>query len=147
MQSWIRAMAAEKTELHIAPLIDVVFLLLIYFMVTSSLERQEADLGLMLPGSIVQARSLPIPDEQIIEVRADGSVVLNARVFPPDSGPELPELFATLVRYRRASEAARTQPLVTIQAEDNALHGRVVDVMNACAGAGIRHVSFGMGEE
>ena len=42
----------EKVELQIAPLIDVVFLLLIYFMVTSSLKKSEADLGITLPGSI-----------------------------------------------------------------------------------------------
>jgi biopolymer transport protein ExbD len=145
MQAYIRTLATDRATLQIAPLIDVVFLLLIFFMVTSSLERQEADLGLTLPGSIAQSRALPIPDEQIIEVRADGAVVLNGRVFPPEAGPDLPALHATLVRYRQASEATRTLPLVTIQAEDDALHGRVVDVMNACAGAGIRHVSFGMG--
>ena len=39
----------KKAELQIAPLIDVVFLLLIYFMVTASLVQQEADLSFMLP--------------------------------------------------------------------------------------------------
>ncbi|WP_372798464.1 ExbD/TolR family protein, partial [Pontiella sp.] len=42
----------EKTELQIAPLIDVVFLLLIYFMVSAQLKRTEADLDLALPGSV-----------------------------------------------------------------------------------------------
>jgi len=39
----------STTELPIASLIDVVFLLLIYFMVTSSLKKSEADLGITLP--------------------------------------------------------------------------------------------------
>ncbi len=42
-----------KLELQIAPLIDVVFLLLIYFMVTASLIKKEADLSFMLPTVVI----------------------------------------------------------------------------------------------
>ena len=41
-----------KLELQIAPLIDVVFLLLIYFMVTAALIKKEGDISFMLPANI-----------------------------------------------------------------------------------------------
>ncbi|MEC7274665.1 MAG: biopolymer transporter ExbD, partial [Verrucomicrobiota bacterium] len=50
-----------KPQIPIAPLIDAVFLLLIYFMVTSSLERQEADISFELPGTVEQEEPLEIP--------------------------------------------------------------------------------------
>jgi biopolymer transport protein ExbD len=146
MRDQLRELVEEHTGLPIAPLIDVVFLLLIYFMITSSLKKQEADLGIQLPGSVAQTQTVQIPDEQIIEVMADNRIVLNSRVFAADSGHDIPELFATLVRYRLAATAARSKALVTIQAEDDVAHERVIDVMNACNAAGIKHVTFGMGE-
>ena len=42
----------DKPDIPIAHLIDAVFLLLINFMVTSSLEKQEADISFELPGSV-----------------------------------------------------------------------------------------------
>ena len=58
----------SKPQIPIAPLIDAVFLLLIYFMVTSSLEKQEADISFELPGTVEQEEPLELPDEQVIEI-------------------------------------------------------------------------------
>jgi biopolymer transport protein ExbD len=73
----------EKPQMQIAPMIDCVFLLLIYFMVSSTLDKQEADLSFQLPGVVEQTESLDLPDEQIIEIRADGQVIVNE--FPDDT--------------------------------------------------------------
>lgn len=146
MQAVLKEMMEEKVGLQIAPLIDVVFLLLIYFMVTSTLKPTEADLGITLPGTLVQSKSVVMPDEQIIEVTADGKVYLNAKDYGEGGSKQLHELTRTLMRYRDAALAAKTKALVTIQAEDNTFHERTIDVMNACKGAGIKHISFGMGD-
>ena len=53
------------------------------------------------------------------------------------------KLEATLRRYREASQLAKTKAMITIAAEDDAVHERVIDVLNACAGAGIKNVTFG----
>ena len=146
MKAWIDELIDEHVGMQIAPLIDVVFLLLIYFMVTSSLKKQEADLGISLPGSVAQARTVTIPDEQIVEIVADGRIILNGQVFGADSGHDIPELYQLLLRYKQASDLTGSKALITIQAEAEAVHERVIDVMNACAGAGITHVTFGMDE-
>ncbi|MDA0578386.1 MAG: biopolymer transporter ExbD [Verrucomicrobia bacterium] len=132
----------EPPGLDIASLIDMVFLLLIYFMVTASLIKSEGDLGIKLPGSISQSVSVDMPDEQVIEVRGSGRVYLNGREFDAAERTELPELAATLDRYRQASAAARNEALITIWADDETAHQRVIDVMNACAAAGIVNLTF-----
>lgn len=143
MKAWIDELINEKTELQIAPLIDVVFLLLIFFMVTSSLKRAEADLNLSLPGVVAQSEQLEIPDEQIIEVKADGSVLLNQRKYVAGSVEDMKQLEHLLLRYRQASELSMTKAVITIAADDDSSHAQVVDVLNACAGAGIKNISFG----
>lgn len=132
----------DAPELDISSLIDMVFLLLIYFMVTASLVKSEGDLGIRLPGVVQQAVSVDMPDEQIVEVRETGRVFLNGREFGSADSRQFPQLVRTLQRYRMASEAAKNKALITIWAADQARHQRVIDVMNACADAGIDNVTF-----
>ena len=77
-------MINKKAELQIAPLIDVVFLLLIYFMVTASLIKKEADLGFMLPAKVDVPESLDIPIEVLIEVSELGDILIEGMVFGKD---------------------------------------------------------------
>lgn len=143
MKAWIDELINEKAELQIAPLIDVVFLLLIYFMVSARLKRPEADLNLALPGSVSVSTQMELPDEQIIEVLADGSIVLNNKVYASNEKSNLAGLEHTLLRYNQAARLSKTKAVITIAAADDAVHERVIDVLNACAGAGINNVTFG----
>ncbi len=136
------AFSQDEPELNVSSLIDMVFLLLVYFMATASLVRSEADLGIRLPGMLAQAETVEMNDEQMIEVRSTGRVVLNGQEYDDPAKPELPQLATLLTRYRLASEAAKSEPYITIWAEDEAQHQRVIDVMNACAIAGIKNVTF-----
>lgn len=137
----------EEPELNVAPLIDLVFLLLVYFMVTASLVRSEADLGIKLPGMMAQSEAVEMPDEQMIEVFPDGRVMLNGRTYDQPGFAHLPELTALLTRYRLSSESASIPALVTIWADDETKHQRVIDVLNACADAGITQVTFARADE
>lgn len=130
----------QEARIDLTPMIDTVMFLLIFFMVSTTLGQKESDLGITLPGLMEQGSALDMPDEQIIEVQGRGEVVLNGKLF---DGKEMPELVTTLVRYRLASKAANNQAMITIQAEDTTSYDRVVDVLNACAGASITNVTFG----
>ncbi len=143
MKAWMDELTNEKAELQIAPLIDVVFLLLIYFMVSSTLKRTEADLTLALPGAISQSTEMEMPDEQIIEISADGTIMLNNKTYTAQDKSDLAGLEYTLLRYQQASILSKTKAMITIAAADDSAHERVVDVLNACAGAGIKNVTFG----
>jgi biopolymer transport protein ExbD len=147
MQNFREEMMNAEEGLQIGPLIDVVFLLLIYFIATSSLRKPEADLGIRLPGSVAQSTALNMPDEQIIEISALGDVNLNNHLFAETGGRRMPELVEMLKRFRSASELAGSPPMVTISAEDATRHQRVIDVINACGEAGITNLSVSMGAE
>lgn len=140
----LRKKPGDKPQIAIAPLIDAVFLLLIYFMVTSSLERQEADLSFQLPGTVEQDEPLELPDEQIIEIRADGQVVVNEFSYDSPAALRLRELQAMLTRFREASEANRTTAQVTIAPAPEARHEMIIRVMDAISAAGISGVNFAL---
>lgn len=134
--------AEVEPELDMAPLIDMTFLLLIYFLCTCTLIMPEADLSIRLPGMVAQATAVDMPDEQMIEIRDTGDVYLNDRTFDSATSTDLPELVTTLTRYRMSAEASGAKALITIMADDDTTHQRVMDVMNACAAAKLKDVSF-----
>lgn len=137
----------EKVGIPIAPMIDVVFLLLIYFMVSSTMEQQEADLSFQLPGSVEQDEPLDLPDEQIIEIRADGQVMVNDYPYDSPSATRLDELAAMLTRFREASTANKVDAIITISPVDAVSHASIVRVMDACSVAGIEAVNFALGDD
>jgi biopolymer transport protein ExbD len=138
----LKKRARPRPTVPIAPMIDVVFLLLIYFMVSATLQRQEADISFGLPGMVEQADPLDLPDEQIIEVRADGEIVVNEFSYGQATSERLNDLIVMLTRFRQTGEANRSEASVTIAPEDSVPHQWVVRVMDACAAAGIDAIAF-----
>jgi len=138
----IRRKDMQTVEMQMGPMIDMVFLLLVFFMVTAKPVKQESDINIGLPGTVAQEEALDIPDEQRIVLRADGQVVLNDLTMDSPSSSELPSLVGTLKRFKESSDANKSDALVTIDAEDGSRHQRIVDVLNACAKAGIHGVTF-----
>ena len=137
----------DKLVVPIAPMIDCVFLLLIYFMVSSSLKPQEADIAFQLPGVVEQDEPLDMPDEQIIEITDRGQVVVNEYAYDPPNAVRLVELAAMLNRFKQSSDANKIEARVTIAPDDAVPHRIIVRVMDACAKAGIESVNFAMSEE
>ena len=130
-----------KLDLQIAPLIDVVFLLLIYFMVTAALIKKEGDISFMLPANIAQEEIVVIPVEVLIQITADGSVEVEGMRFSRDDD-KLAEL-VTQIRGLQAIAVSQNSPFfVNILPHQDALHRRVIDVMDACAAAGVKSLTF-----
>lgn len=132
----------QTVEIQMGPMIDMVFLLLVFFMVTAKPIKQESDINIGLPGTVEQETVLEIPDEQRIAVGADGRISLNDLGLDGPDSTELPELVATLRRFKQLADANRSEPLVTIDADDASRHERIVAVLNACAKAEITGVTF-----
>lgn len=125
-------------------MLDIVFLLLIYFMVTAAFIKEEADISMSLPSRLQQDEPLDMPEEQIIDILVDGTVLLNGQPFDSPVNPDLPQLTLTLTRFKQAAADAKVPAFIMVQAVDNARHQRVIDVLNACAVAGITLVSFNL---
>jgi biopolymer transport protein ExbD len=137
----------EKPQMQIAPMIDCVFLLLIYFMVSSTLDKQEADLSFQLPGVVEQTESLDMPDEQIIEIRADGQVIVNEFPYDTPGARRFTELANMLRRFKQASESNKVEAVVTIAPDEAVQHQTIVRVMDAVGAAGIKAVNFSLGDD
>ena len=136
----------DEPELNIASLIDIVFLLLIYFLVTTTIKKKETDLQLALPST---APSDVQPDIQpmFIKIDANGAIYVNTgpaqEILDTDtSSRALPLLSQRLGQYATAAQAVDSQPLVQLYVEGDAEHQRVVDVLDALAANEIDKVTF-----
>ena len=135
-----------EDKVDLTPMIDVVFLLLIYFMVTTTIVQEEADIGITLPSDTPPAKNPEnMPSEHIIDILSDGQVLLNGAPMDSPESSEMPQLTTTLTRLGMADKRMGIETIITIQADEDSLHQKSIDVLNACAAAGLKLVSFGAG--
>ncbi|MBT8041672.1 MAG: biopolymer transporter ExbD [Kiritimatiellales bacterium] len=130
-----------KLELQIAPLIDVVFLLLIYFMVSASLIKKEGDISFILPATVASTDVVTIPLEVLIEIGEDGTVVLEGLQFPQQD-ERLDDLVNQVRGLKAVAKSQQSPFFVNILPHRNALHERVINVMDACAAAQVESLTF-----
>ncbi|MCH2119596.1 MAG: biopolymer transporter ExbD [Planctomycetota bacterium] len=122
--------SSAMSSLSIAPLIDVVFLLLIFFLVTSRFEKQERELDLELPEA---SQSVPItetPSEIVVNLGVDGQLVIDGSIRGLD---ELEKILA---------QASANNPLtqtVLIRSDRRAPVGSFIGVINVCKELGLNY--------
>ncbi len=128
--------------LDMSSLIDVSFLLLIYFISTSTLQPKESDLGMVLPTSDSPSSQVQI-DQMSIQLNGQGMVVVNDDVLDTDiNSRSLPLLKDRLKDYKAAADLSDTNPVVILSADDSAKGQRFVDVLNTIAEVGIKSVTL-----
>ena len=132
---------------QIAPMIDVVFVILVFFMSLTATVKIEAELNTKLPGSAVSSAPVNFPDEQTIGVAIDGQVLLNDDPIDAPDDASTPRLVNALMRLKQNADAAQTTLLVTIASAPKAPYQRTIDVLNALAAAGVDNVTFTIEEE
>lgn len=126
---------------QIAPMIDVVFVIMLFFMVMAGAVKVERELNQRLPGTVQTSQSLEFNDEIIINLTQDGEVLLNDEPMDPVGRRQMPRLTASLMRLKQASDAAKSPLLVTIVSEPQAKYSRLVDTLDVLAAADITNVS------
>jgi biopolymer transport protein ExbD len=132
---------------QIAPMIDVVFVIMLFFMVMAGAVKVEKELNCTLPGTVDMAREAPFAEEQVISITANGDVALNEEPVGTADDHTLAKLRPILMRIKANCDAAKTPAVVTIASEAKAKHGRTMEVLDACSEAGISAVSFNVTEE
>src|SRR3954449_1812786 len=126
-----------RAQLHhpgiqLAPLVDVLLLLLIFFLMTWNAARNENELDVKVPkASAAKEKSAPIGDV-VINVKSDGNVVVNRRNLNTN---ELIDLLKNLVQLN--SEQA-----VVIRGDEAGAYKNVVEVLNVCSQAGVSNIAF-----
>jgi biopolymer transport protein ExbD len=124
----------EEVELNMTSLIDVVLLLLIFFMMSTKF-IDEGRLHVRLPAAGVQPDQSSVKETVEIEVTAEG----NYRVGGRDLVNNSPDTLATALA--RATSGNRAQPL-TIRADARAVHQSVVTAMDVAGRLGYRQINI-----
>ena len=118
--------------IQLAPLVDVLLLLLIFFLLTWNAARNENELDVKVPkASAAKEHTAPIGDV-VVNVRSDGNVVVNRRTLSTD---ELTELLKGLVQLN-------AQQAVVIRGDEAGAYRNIVNVLNICTQAGVTNVAF-----
>lgn len=131
---------------QIAPMIDVVFVIMLFFMVMVGTVKVERELITKLPSPGDPQVQFPV-DEITIGILEDGTVTLNEESFDSPRNKSLPTLTQTLRRLADSSANQKQCVLVTIQAEEQASYERVIDVLSSLHRAQIQNVTFTVGSQ
>ena len=144
----IHGLSADEPQTDVSSLVDVSFLLLIFFLVTSTLLKRENDLPMTIPADGVTG---PVPTLPLwIGIAADGTVSLGQDegamvVADPAAGSSLDEL---TVHLKMARDASRPDAIpVVMNVAGEARQQRFIDVLNCLAGLGIENVTMVDGPE
>jgi biopolymer transport protein ExbD len=124
---------------QIAPMVDVVFVLLIFFMASAGSNIVEKELNISLPSGRGGKAAGPPPTPVIINISADGVVSMNNRVFDSPKSKEMPQLRAQL--KDNIDRFGEDNP-VLIRPDDSARQERIIDVLNGAAAAGVKNLTF-----
>ncbi|MAD80522.1 MAG: biopolymer transporter ExbD [Pirellulaceae bacterium] len=118
------------------PMIDVVFLLIIFFLVSSHLARQEAQMALPLPIADSGTKAEDIEGRRLtLNVKGDGEMILAGR---PVTRQELGQ------RLVVAREAANGELEVRIRGDREVPYRHISPIMLSCARTGIWNVTIGV---
>ena len=146
----LKKILADEDTVDLTPMIDVTFLLLIYFMVTTMLKQPEAELSIQLPG---KPQSSDVNPMEMVKVRIgdEGEVYLNGSEIEDGLDYEMPDLVVNLkqqkgMRDQLISSGAKTKAeaelKVQIESSGIAEHQASISVLNACSEAGVQKVTF-----
>ena len=127
----VRLTAEDEPAPNLAPMIDVILVLTIFFMCATKFSGDERQFQLDLPqvgGAAVVATARP----EIVEVGADGAL----RLGPDDVSLE--ELGTRLA----AARGVQPDVAVMIRGERAVPHGRMAEIYEACRAAGVRQVAI-----
>jgi len=125
---------------QIAPMLDVLFVLLLFFMVSAGAQKHETNLTVPLPGP----REGPSPKVPVtLEIEADGQVNFNGAETDSPADHQLPQ---TMARLKAVLAEAPDRP-VYIEPAPTTRQQRVMDVLNLCKAANVRNLAFSSGRE
>ena len=124
---------------QIAPMVDVVFVLLLFFMASAGSQIIPKELTINLPSGRGESRPGPPPTPIIIDIFPDGKVQMNNKVYDNPGSKELPELRGWL--KDTISKFGAEDPVI-IRPDAQTRHERIVDVLNAAAASGVKNLTF-----
>jgi biopolymer transport protein ExbD len=124
--------APEKIVFQIAPFVDILLFLLVFFILTWNFARNEAELDVKVPAAKEGKENRRAVGEVILNVKKDGSIMMNRRSMGAK------ELEDTL---KRIAELYPDQAVV-LRGDQNVDYKHIVDALDICRAANIWNVAF-----
>jgi biopolymer transport protein ExbD len=125
---------------QIAPMIDLILVLMVFFMSTVALKQVENELGITLPGSKPLSKTEAKNVDMNITIELDQSVSLNGDAMGAKEDEDLSNLREKL---KEQIELFDDKIPVVITPNPDVPHKRVIEVLNACSAAKVKNLSFG----
>jgi len=117
---------SESSLLELTPLIDVIFLLLIFFMITTTFRQKEPSINIKLPTSSIE--EVVETKEVVVTITKNKKLYINTKQVPLRNF--VPELSKTLKLARK--------PNVIIRGDKDLDYGFIVNIMTLCRKSGAR---------
>lgn len=137
-----RRRPSDAPEIQIAPMIDCVFLMLVYFMTTSSLEKSEADLPCPVGAAGIVSDPLPAIDEQTLAINGKALINWNGSIFDLDDLQDTREFLQRLVTFRDTCAMAGSEPSLRILPDATVCHQAIVTLLDSVSRAEIEKIHF-----
>jgi biopolymer transport protein ExbD len=122
----------EGFEIPMTPLIDVVFLLLIFFLVATNFTRKELDHKLKLPQALGGEKSEVLPEILVINIRQDGTLVIDGKIR------EAEKLGGIISDWR----AKHPDKNVAIRGDGQVPYQKIMQVMGLCKSLGVDNIDL-----
>ncbi|MCK5580384.1 MAG: biopolymer transporter ExbD [Candidatus Omnitrophica bacterium] len=122
----------QTPNVPMAPLIDIIFLTLVFFMTMSVFAQMESEISISVPKAEFSKESMRSPGEIIINIKKDGTFIVN-------QNPLNQEGLETMLK--KVSSLFPDQPVI-VRADEETYHKNVIKVLDACARANIWDISF-----
>jgi len=118
-----------RPEIMIIPMIDIIFFLLVFYMMSTLYMSEQRNLAVQLPSAVhAPAQSA---SAVVVTLTADGTLTVNNEIVP------IAELDKNIRQFVNQENVR-----VVIQADRNVSHGTVVSVLDQLRGGGIKNVSI-----
>ena len=119
---------AETPRIELTPIIDMVFLLLIFFLVATTFHQTEREMQIALPEAASSQALTVALREIVVNVDAEGEIILNGR------NVSAAELGATITRAVESNPEQK----VTVRGDRNTVYASIVRVLDVCRTSGIQ---------
>ncbi len=117
---------------QIAPMVDILLVLLCFFIVTWSFARKEMELDVKVPAAQSSKEASPVINQTVLNVKADGTIVWNRKTMAPGD---------LLTRLKQLSGLYPDYAII-LRGDERANYKSIVNVLDLCREAGIWNVAF-----